>query len=113
MNGVAAVESALKVYTDLPAFSSMSADLADLPLNTRGVNYGARQAGILDLKSQTLHTMMEQLGVGPAEHFVWSIKSRTVRNQITNYTVVKYNYDPVSLRPSSYVNGAFYTYEIF
>ncbi|MBL9168463.1 MAG: hypothetical protein JNN07_12035 [Verrucomicrobiales bacterium] len=112
-NGVAAVESALKVYSDLPAFGSMSTDLSEYPLNTRGLNFSARQTGLIDLKSQTMGLMMQQLGVGAAEHFVWSIKSRVVRNQVTNYTVVKYNYDPVTLRPSSYVNGALYTYEIY
>lgn len=112
-NGIAAVESAIKVYSDLPAFSTMRADLSEYALNTRQVNFAARAAGLTDLKSQAMNMLIQQLGIGPAEQHIWNIRARFVDNQITNYTVVKLNFDPVSFRPSSYVNGAFYTYEIF
>ena len=112
-NGVAAVDAAMKVFNDLPEAGSFSPGLTEYPLNTRQINYRASSIGLLDLKSHVMGMVIQQMGIGSPEVSVWSIRSRTVINQSTNYAVVKFNYDPVSFRPSSYVNGALYTYEIF
>ncbi|MBI1842872.1 MAG: hypothetical protein HYR88_18690 [Verrucomicrobia bacterium] len=111
-NGVAAVEAAIALLNALPAPSAMSADLSEYPLNTRQVNNAVSSLGIYDLKSLVLSTMLEELGVASAENFVWSLRTRRLINNTTNYSVIKLNYDPVTLRPSSYVNGALYTYEV-
>lgn len=112
-NGIAEVESVIKMINDLPAASQMSPTLSEYPLNTRQVNYKASNLGLLDLKSYALGMILEQVGLGSPESMVWALRNRSVINQSTNYSIVKLNYDPVTLRPSSYVNGALYTYEIF
>jgi hypothetical protein len=110
-NGVAEIEKALKVYNELPAFSTMSDDLSEFPLDTRRTNHRASALYLMDLRSFTLGALLEILGVGPAERFVWTLRNRVVVN-IPWYTVIKRNFDPVTFEPSSYVNGTLYTYLI-
>ncbi|MBM3846840.1 MAG: hypothetical protein FJ405_11230 [Verrucomicrobia bacterium] len=110
--GVAAVDAAIKVINDLPDPDQMSSDLREFPLNTRKINYSAQTMGLFDLKSRILGALLEQLGLTSPEQFVWTLRARDVVANTTNYSVVKLNYDPVTIRPSSYVNGALYTYEV-
>lgn len=110
--GIAAVEAAIKMINDLPSGESMSADLSEYPLHTKQINYSASRLGLLDLKSTAISVILEEMGIAAAEDYVWTLRNRSVINNRTNYTVVKMNYDPVTLRPSSYVNGALYTYEV-
>jgi hypothetical protein len=110
--GVEEVEKAIKIFNDLPPVSKMSPDLSEFPLDTRRMNYRANALFVFDLKSQTLASLLESLGVGPAERFVWTLRSRTVINNIPVYAVIKRNFDPVTFNPSSYVNGVLYTYQI-
>lgn len=110
--GVAAAEAAIKVLNDLPSTDSMSSDLAEYPMNTKQLNYSASRLGLVDLKSTILTSLLEQMGVASAENYIWTLRARAVVNNFTNYSVLKMNYDPVTLRPSSYVNGALYSYEV-
>lgn len=110
--GVEEVEKAIKIFNDLPPVSRMSPDLSEFPLDTRRMNYRANALFVYDLKSQALASLLESLGVGPAERFVWTLRSRVVINNIPVYTVIKRNFDPVTFNPSSYVNGVLYTYQI-
>lgn len=110
--GVEEVEKAIKIFNDLPPVSQMSADLSEFPLDTRRMNHRANALFVFDLKSQTLAALLETLGVGPAERFVWTLRARTIINNIPVYVVIKRNFDPVTWNPSSYVNGVLYTYQI-
>ncbi len=110
--GVEEVEKAVKILNDLPAVSQMSADLSEFPLDTRRFNHRASALFLYDLKTQALASLLESLGAAPAERYVWTLRSRVVINNIPVYAVIKRNFDPVTFEPSSYVNGALYTYQI-
>jgi hypothetical protein len=56
--------------------------------------------------------MLEFLGLAPAERYVWTLRNRTVINNVPYYSVFKRNFDPVTFQPSSYVNEVLYTYII-
>jgi hypothetical protein len=65
-----------------------------------------------DLKSFALSTLLEELGLAGPERWVWTLRSRVVINQIPFYTTIIRNFDPFDLRPTPYVNGSLYTYQI-
>jgi hypothetical protein len=111
--GVAEVEKALKVLMDLPLCSQMSEQLKEFPLDTRRFNHRARALYLFDLKSFVLGAMLEELGVAPAERYVWTLRSRVLINNIPVSIVMKRNFEPVyPYAPSAYVNGTLYTYLI-
>jgi hypothetical protein len=116
--GESAVESAIAIINGLKPLSQYSQNLTEFPLYSQRVNYQA-QAGLMwDLKSVTLSFLLEQLGLGQAERWVWTLRSRdpiptlTCPNMI--YVVVQRNYDPTSLAGlyDSYINGNLYGYVI-
>lgn len=126
-NGIAAVEAAFTVMNSLPNVGSLSRTLAEYPLDdpltgatttfrdSRQMNYTAEALNLLDLKSQTLGFLVEQLGLVSPERFTWTLRSREITGDnppITNYSTIMRNFDPVTLQPSAYVNGNRYTYEI-
>src|SRR6266545_4512596 len=112
-DGVASIEKAIKLLNDLPPVSQVSTNLTEYPLDTRRFNYEATALGLTDLKSFALSALLEEYGLAAAERYVWTLRSRVVINNIPFYTVIKRNFDPITLRPSSYVNGTLYTYTIF
>ncbi len=116
-NGVAAVEEAFAILNALPPASQMSEDLSEYPLDTKSQNGTAAALALLDLKSTVLSLMLEQMGLGNPERYVWNLRGRQVftagGTSFTNYSVIQMNYDPASLQPSRYVNGVLYNYKIF
>jgi hypothetical protein len=112
--GIDAIEGAISMLNSVPAASAMSADLSEFPLNTRQVNYEAQALNLFDLRSSALSTILEEMGLANPERWVWTLRSRVVLPDTSiQYAVVKYNYDPITYLPSSYVNGALYTYEVW
>ncbi len=112
-NGVAAVESAMKVLNDIPAADSMSSTLEEFPTTTLRHNATASALSIVDLKTSTLSFMLEQLGVAAPENYIWSIRAHwTDPGQLDHFSVFNPNFDPVTLQQSSYVNGYQFTYQI-
>lgn len=110
--GVEAVEAAIKILNALPAASEMSEDLHEFPLDTRRINYQASALRIRDMKSWTLSALLEAMGLGAPERYVYTLRSRTVINLIPVYVTIKRNFDPITREPSAYVNGTLYTYVI-
>ncbi|MFN0069621.1 MAG: hypothetical protein ACKVYV_18545 [Limisphaerales bacterium] len=114
--GVDAVDAAIKVFNDLPAVSSLSTNLTEYPLNSQRINYRAQALQLLDLKTAVMSILLEELGLGHAERFVWTMRFRELLPGATcptyEYDVIKRNFDPINLFPSSYVNGTLYTYII-
>ncbi|MBM3878208.1 MAG: hypothetical protein FJ387_00555 [Verrucomicrobia bacterium] len=109
--GVLEVEKAVQVFNDLPPFSSMSDTLAEYPLDTRRFNHLAAALALHDLKSWTMSVLLEELGLACPERYVWTLRS-AVDVPPWSFAVIQRSFDPVTLRPSSYVNGALYTYQI-
>lgn len=113
-NGMKAVDQAIRVLNDLPPASRMSEDLSEFPLNTAHLHPEAAQLGLMDLKSAALFSLMEQVGLADAIRWTWSIRHREgLPDNFGLYTIVQYNFDPVTLKPSSYVNGNLWTYFLF
>jgi len=106
--GVDAVESAMRILNDLPSMNDVNID--SFPLYSQRVNYQAQALRMIDVKSIALQTMVEELGLGDPTRYVFTLRSRWTANNGTSYLVIKRNFDPVTLQPSSYINGALWTY---
>ena len=66
-NGVFAVEQAIQILNDLPPASQL--DPATYPPESTRWNYAAQALGLTDVKSKTLATLLEQLGLTqPTRH---------------------------------------------
>ncbi len=111
-DGVAAIESAMKVLNGIPTADSMSETLEEFPLNTIRHNATASALSILDLKTTALSLMLEQLGVASPENYVWSIRAHAGIAGIETFSVFNPNFDPVTLQRTPYINGYQYTYNI-
>ncbi len=110
--GTSAVMQAMAILNNLPAFSQMSTNLTEFPLTSQRVNYQASALNLLDLKSTALAMVLQEMGLASPERYTWTLRARIVVNNITNYTVIQRNFDPVTLAPSMYVNGTLYSYQI-
>jgi hypothetical protein len=124
-NGVAAIDAAFEILNSLPPFSTMDQELSEFPIidpltgtpttkTVRGENARAAANSIIDLKSEALVYIIEELGLASPERWVWALRDRRVvnNNTATNYLVIQRNFDPVDFSPSRYVNGERYTYQI-
>jgi len=116
-NGVAAVEGAIQILNDLPSASDIV--LTNYPLDTEVLNYQAQAQNLLDLKSATLVALLEQLGLTQPTRYIFALRRWNPDffpyhmseydwpdGTIPNY-IVQRNFDPETLSPSQYVNGAF------
>jgi len=115
-NGVWAVEQAIAVLNGLTNFSKYSADLSEVPLETRRINYRAQALCLSDLKTTALYLTTEELGLTKPDQYVWTLRSRVTQPGLSCpymiYGVIKRNFDPVNWQPSSYINGTLYSYVI-
>jgi len=123
-NGVAAVNQAIATFNNLPPMNQIVTDGFSffingqiVPTRTTLVNQTAQEIGLLDVKSTAMHMLIEELGLAEPERYAWALSSRQVVNvtgapDITNYTVVNLNFDPITLRPTNMVNDILYGYEI-
>lgn len=117
-NGVQEVDKAFALLNSYTTnLTNFSRDLTEIPTESQRENYMAGQLGMYDVKSVVFCEMMQQLGLASAERYVWCLRDRrtlTLGNTTyTNYVVETRNFDPVSLQPTSYVNGVLYTYTIY
>jgi hypothetical protein len=116
-NGVYAVDQAFAIMNSLTNVDSYSADLSEFPLDSGRVNYKAQILLLRDIKSEVLHWIMEQMGLAEPDRYTWTLRDRVLPPGAAcpryDYLVIKRNFDPVTFEPSSYVNGALYSYTIF
>ncbi len=111
--GVTEIEKAVKILNDLPPASQLNLDI--YPLTSQRVNHRATALGLIDLKSEALSVMLQQLGICDPTRFVFTLRNRwlgPVNGTPTNYHVIKRNFDPVTWQPSSYINGQLWTYPL-
>ena len=128
-NGVAAVESAIKVLNDLEPASSLV--ITNYPLDTLQYNYAAQDQSLIDLKSHALHLLLGQMGLTSGQQSMFVIRQWTnalspVPNNsayefgadgwgawaIPDYVVIR-NFDPLTLQPSHSINGTSFAGYIF
>lgn len=119
--GLSSVEGAFRILNALTNVSSYSLDLTEFPLESKNINYRAQALGLIDMRSSLLAMILENMGLGEADRYIWCLRSRTVGaggcpDDVT-YVVQKRNWEFVptdlgALKPSSYVNGIYYSYLI-
>lgn len=112
VQGAQAVDDAFAVFNSLTNVSSFSENLEEFPLKADGINPTARALGLLDIKTQLMSQILATMGLTSPERWCWSIRARYVVGTTPSYSVVNFNYDPVSGRPSRYINGSLYSYVI-
>ena len=124
-NGAGEVDKAMAVYNNLANVSAYTSNLSEFPTETRRVNFRAAAVSLLDVKSEALALMSEQLGFWQPVRWVWCLHDRV---HVTGtgippcpggqiYTIIKRNYDIVpsaagAYQSSSYVNDVLYSYFI-
>src|ERR1017187_4653400 len=133
-NGVATVDSAFAImnrtFNTNPVtgqfltngVDSFSAGLSEYPPASLHINYKAQSLFLTDLKSVTLHLLVEQLGLATPERYTWTLAERVQLTpplcpQNVEYLVIQRNYgitpsDLSQLQYSAYVNDTLYTYLI-
>jgi len=123
-NGVAAVESAIKILNDLPPSSSLV--LTNYSFSSRQYNSSPQTKTLFDLKSATLTRLLEQLGLAsPMRNIyvihswdpilsssgnllsVWYFDPYQTATEIFDY-IARLNFDPLTLAPTPHVNGVLY-----
>ena len=120
-NGMAAADSAFAIMNSLTNVSSYSSDLSEFPLTSQHLNYQAQALFLTDVKSVTLHLLVETMGLTDPERFTWTLAERVVPPGCpltTLYLVIQRNFDiipssPTQIQYSSYVNNELFTYQIF
>jgi hypothetical protein len=120
--GENAVDQAFAIMNSLNSVDSYSSDLHEFPFSSQSFNYKAQNLYLTDLKSVTLHLLVEQLGLAEPERFTWTLHDRWQSGPLpcpenTSYLVVERNFDVVpsslnQLQYSPYVNNVLYTYFI-
>jgi hypothetical protein len=117
--GMQEVEKAIAIFNNLPPMNEITTDGRFLyvrgrpvPFQTTRENFEATALGILDLKSWVMQFIAEEMGLAEPERWTWTLLGRDViANVVTNYTVGHRNFDPITIRPSSFVNEALYTFD--
>jgi hypothetical protein len=130
LDGETAVDQAFNImnsaFTNNPTGTTQGLDgysssLSEFPFNSQHFNYTAQSLFLTDLKSTTLHLLVEQLGLAQPERFTWTLAERASVGPACPadeiYDVVQRNFDAMSTSPnqilySSYVNNILYTYWI-
>jgi hypothetical protein len=118
--GATAADGAFAIMNSLTNVTSYSRDLSEFPLNSQQFNYQAQSLFLMDVKSETLHLLVEQMGLAAPERFSWTLAERAVPPGCpltTIYLVLQRNFDfkPTALNQlqySSYVNNVLYSYYI-
>ena len=112
--GMRAVDAAMRVFNELPDVTKMSEDLSEFPLNSAAIHHEAAQLGLMDLKSGVMTLVIEQLGLADPIRWNYSIRQRiNLPGDFGDYLITRFNFNPVTLEYSSYVNGTLWTYSIF
>ena len=113
--GMKAIDAAMRMLNEVPSVSRMSADLEEFPLNSVHIHDEAAQLGLIDLKSLALQLLTEEIGLTDPIRWNYAIRRRINITPSNNgiYDITRFNFDPVTITPSSYVNGTLWTYRIF
>jgi hypothetical protein len=119
--GQQSVDGAFAIMNSLTNVDNYSTSLSEFPLQSQSFNYRAQSAYLTDIKSVTLHLLVEQLGLAEPERYTWTLHNRA-QSPVpcpfgTSYLVVQRNLDlatsPLTqVQYSPYVNGVLYSYYI-
>jgi len=119
--GKVAIDGAFNILNAITNVDKYSAGLTEFPLTGEHYNYTAESLYLTDIKSVTLHLLVEQLGLADPARFSWTLHDRdpgTACPLTATYLVVQRNFDGVSdpslqnLVYTPYVNNALLSYYI-
>jgi len=129
--GIDAVDKAFYIlntmFTNNPqgiteGLGGYSLALSEFPFDTRHLNYEGQSLGVMDIKSQVLSLMVEQLGLADPVRYAWDVDRRYLPPGGAcpldeEYSVLQRNFSFVpssltSAQYSPYVNNVLYTYFI-
>ena len=115
-NGVNAVEQAIGIINALTNTPFSSIDLNQFPLEVYRFNPRAQALHLIDLKTEALETMIEELPLVQPDRYVWTLRERRVQPGLSCpfmiYHVIMRNFDPFTYEPTPYINGVLFTYII-
>jgi len=106
-SGVAAVESAIQILNNLPPASQIN--LNAFPFDARQENYRAAAGALIDLKSETLFLLLQQLGLAQPQRFMYCIHGFSDIGGSSNAVVVMRSFDPFTFVPTNVLNGTLFT----
>jgi hypothetical protein len=107
-NGVAAVEQAIQILNALPPVSQL--EPTNYPTEYLGWNWSAQALNLTDLKSKTLATLLEHLGLTHATRHVFGVRDFAFTNGTLIAQTVQRNFDPFNFAPTNRVNRSAYDY---
>ena len=120
--GASAADGAYAIMNSLTNVDSYSSSLSEFPFSSQHFNYEAQTLFLTDIKSVTLHLLVEQMGLAQPERFTWTLAERDLPpggkcplDEI--YLVLQRNYgispSPLNqVQYSPYVNDNLYSYYI-
>ena len=115
--GVQAVDAAFSILNAVTNVDHYSSDLSEVPLEEARVNHTAAALHLFDLKSATLEMVVTRLGLADPERWTWALHDRVLEPTLAcpfyDFNIIQRNFDPVTLAPSTFVNGNLYSYQIF
>lgn len=119
-NGVAAVEAAIGILNRLPTASSIVT--TNYPLFSEVESPQDGGLSLLDLKSQTLSLLLEQLGLDSPTRYIYIARNwtnselnpayETDVNGAAGFNIANRNYDPETLESSTSVDGFDWGFDI-
>ncbi len=122
-NGVAAVDAAFAIFNALTNVSAYSPDLSEFSTETRRINHRAAALNLLDVKSEMMTLLMEQMSLADPIRYNWCLHDRWIAPGgacplDVYYLVIMRNLGIVpsaldQLQYTPYINGVYYSYYIF
>ena len=109
--GVEEAEKAIKILNDLLPASQLNVD--DYPFTAERINFRVAALGLQDVKSWTLSTLLEEMGLASPNRWVYCLRNRYQPgpNRLpVFFTVIRRNFDPITAAESPYINGRLWTY---
>lgn len=110
------------VLSQTNSLDAYSLNLSEFPLNSENINYQAQALNLQDVKSYTLATLAEEMGLADSVRYTWALHTRNHTGNIPCpgdmfYSVVQRNFDIIAsplnqIQYSPYVNNELYTYFI-
>jgi len=122
LEAITNIDGAFAILNSLNNVDSYSGNLSEFPLSSQEYNFTAQALYLTDIKSMTLHLLVEQLGLADSARYTWTLHDRFDVPGLPCpigevYMVIQRNFDvvPSSLQQvqySPYVNGALLSYYI-
>jgi len=121
-DGATAADGAFAIMNNLTNVSSYSTDLSEFPDVSQSFNFEAQSLFLTDIKSVTLHLLVETMGLATPERFTWTLSERFLPSGgkcpiDEEYQVLQRNFalsptSTVTTEYSPYVNDVLYSYLI-